>query len=263
MTKKLLEESAVRKFMKIAGLQPLTESFIKDNLEENERGATFGRADEDARLENLQEKDKLKEVEGLKEDSTKVQEESKDAQLEEKKDLVGKPKKVAGSHADQKLKPAKASTKNMVKENDEVDLVPADAPPVDDLPHAEPDGDEVVGAAGGLDVSSLVRAIAAAIEAETGVRVDVEGAEAGAEELSGDETALDNDAATPTEDVAGGGEEVKEPPLDEEVAAMAGYKGEDQSVKHLANLSESVKKQIVEEVAKRVVEKLSVKKVKK
>ena len=35
MAKKLLEEATVRRFMKIAGLQPLSESFV-DTLEEEE-----------------------------------------------------------------------------------------------------------------------------------------------------------------------------------------------------------------------------------
>ena len=36
MSKKLLEEQAVRKFMKIAGLQPLTNSFLKESEEQKD-----------------------------------------------------------------------------------------------------------------------------------------------------------------------------------------------------------------------------------
>lgn len=63
MSKKLLEEQAVRKFMKIAGLQPLTNSFLKEN--------------EEADLEEAKKKDEKKEDldEAKKEEGKEVKKE--------------------------------------------------------------------------------------------------------------------------------------------------------------------------------------------
>lgn len=112
MKKRILNEQATRKFMKLAGLQPLSENFFSSTLDEQE--------------------DELE------------------------------------------------------------DEVPAEEP-LDELPPEDPEElppeDPVdVGPEGGdVDVHSLVDAIAAAIEQETGVTVDVEGEEGAEEPLPGDE----------------------------------------------------------------------------
>jgi hypothetical protein len=125
--KRILNEQATRKFMKLAGLQPLSENFFSSTLDEQE--------------------DELED--------------------------------------------------ELPAEEPMGELPPEDLPP-EELPPEEPMD---VGPEGGdLDVHSLVDAIAAAIEQETGVTVDVEGDEAAGEE-----------APLPDEE-----EPAMEPPLDDE-----------------------------------------------
>ena len=101
MKKRMLNEQTTRKFMKLAGLQPLSENFFSNTLDEQE----------------------------------------------------------------DELPP----------EEDEEPLPGEAEAPVDELPPEEPM--DVGPAQGDVDVHSLVDAIASAIEAETGVTVDVEGGE--------------------------------------------------------------------------------------
>ncbi len=218
--------------MKIAGTGQLTKTFLKE--EASGRGATFNPHGDDDRFENLDETadkdaDDVKE-EGLTEEA-ELEQEGQELE-QEAKSLVGKkPTKMKGAGGDQKLKPAKTSSKNSVKEGlDDLDAAGAeggDAPPVEMEPEAgmEPDGDEG-GAGGPVDVSSLVRAIAAAISAERSVQVDVEGAggEEG-EELppEGEEPGLEGgegEAALDDKSV---------PDMME--AGMVGYKTEDMAAK--------------------------------
>lgn len=96
------------------------------------------------------------------------------------------------------------------------DLPPAPDAGLEEPPHAEPDGDEGMGA-GGLDVGGLVRAIVDAISAQTGVDISVDGGgdEMGAPEMG--EPALDEpapDMGAPEMD--GPGPDVEEPDLDDE-----------------------------------------------
>lgn len=66
MAKKLLEEATVRRFMKIAGLQPLSEGFV-DKLEENEELEENTELEEGADLEEKEEKDKKAKKEKMEE----------------------------------------------------------------------------------------------------------------------------------------------------------------------------------------------------
>lgn len=78
MAKKLLEEATVRRFMKIAGLQPLSEGFV-DTLEEKK--------DEEEKLEEEETVEEAKEEKGKDKEKLKEEddaaEESKDGKMEE------------------------------------------------------------------------------------------------------------------------------------------------------------------------------------
>lgn len=79
MAKKLLEEATVRRFMKIAGLQPLSEGFV-DNLEESEELEEGEELEESAELEEgeeLEENTELEEGADLEEKKHKKDEKDK------------------------------------------------------------------------------------------------------------------------------------------------------------------------------------------
>jgi hypothetical protein len=175
MSKKLLEEQAVRKFMKIAGLQPLTNSFLKESeeqkdLEEAKKDVkeVYGKKkveeSSDSEGERLEE-----EVEDLEEGKEELEEgggqmpfDAQDRRADERapegvneaKALVGKVKTKGGA----KMSPASKSSKNgssgkgLVKEEDmpEEGSEDVEAPEMD----AAPEGDM---GAGGLDVEGLVK----------------------------------------------------------------------------------------------------------
>jgi len=190
MSKKLLEESVIQRFMKIAGTSPLAKKFLKEN--DSTRGATFDPTGTDDRFDNLKESDDEVKEEGKHIDGSdkglmkeeELEQEGKDLEQEgkeleqEAKSLVGKkPTKVQGGK-DQKLTAAKTSTKNSVKEG--IGELPPDdemgmEPEMGSEPQMEP---ELEGppSSGGSDVAGLVKAIADAISQHTGVQVDVEGA---------------------------------------------------------------------------------------
>lgn len=97
--KKLLEESTIRSFMKLANLQPLTNKFLKESEHEEEKGEK----------EDEEEKEEEKEEE-LKEE---MSEEEGDVKEEAKTLTPQKPGKMdAAKHAapDAKMKPLKAGT---------------------------------------------------------------------------------------------------------------------------------------------------------
>lgn len=102
---KLLEEQAIRKFMKIAGTSGLSDTFVKTqkkNLKEENRGErTMDPHEEDPRHENLKEEEDVKEGEELEEELAEegeVQEESKEdsGQSGKKRIASGTPLKGAG-----------------------------------------------------------------------------------------------------------------------------------------------------------------------
>jgi hypothetical protein len=109
MAKKLLEEATVRRFMKIAGLQPLSEGFV-DTLEEKKE-------------------EELKEEEDLKEEETV--EEAQEADKADKADEAGEDK------------PMEENLDEMYKEEDPTpaDDAPADEMPMDDEPEQEDDAE--------------------------------------------------------------------------------------------------------------------------
>lgn len=192
MKKRLLNEHATRKFMKLAGLQPLSENFLTATLEEEEL--------------------------------------SEEAHLED----------------------------------EEGDLEPADEAPLDELPPEEP---MEVGDEGGVDVHSLVDAIAAAIQQETGVSVDVEGDHAGEEpeldlgepeldEPLDDEESLGDDA--PADDLELGEMAHNEGEMEEDLYEMAHNEGEEEDLAEMAHNEgeEDIDEGYLNEVTRRVAEKL-------
>jgi hypothetical protein len=164
MSKKLLEEQAVRKFMKIAGLQPLTNSFLKESEDQKESEEAKKKESEEAKKKEMEEGYGKKE-EAAKKDGEKLEEEVEDLEearsgfvsdredderatervVGEAKELSSKkPSKMKGAPASQKMKPLKEE--EMPEEGSE----DVEAPEMD----AAPKGDM---GAGGLDVEGLVK----------------------------------------------------------------------------------------------------------
>lgn len=217
MSKKLLEEQAVRKFMKIAGLQPLTNSFLKESEEADLEEA---KAKDKKQMEEGYGKDKKKMEESETSEGEKLEEEVEDLEeakeeleegggqmpfdeasrrmderapedrVNEAKALVGKVKTKGGA----KMSPAKKSTKNgtsgkgLVKEEDmpEEGADDVEAPEMDAAPEGGAD-------AGGLDVEGLVKELIRVITdkvpgAADVISVEEEGGETEVE-MGGDEAA--------------------------------------------------------------------------
>lgn len=100
--KKLLEESTIRSFMKLANLQPLTNKFLKESEHEEEKGE---KEDEEEKEEEKEKEEELKEEMSEKEEG--------DVKEEAKTLTPQKPGKMdAAKHAapDAKMKPLKAGT---------------------------------------------------------------------------------------------------------------------------------------------------------
>lgn len=141
-SKKLLSEGHIKRMMQIAGIQNLAPKFLKENFQEEE----------------LNEEEKL-ETEG--------------------KSLSQTPIKKGGNKtmAQESFQQQENENLQEVMPDDEPggEVPPApSAPPPAPTGHAEPDGDEPMG--GEPMVQDLVKAIADAITAQTGVAVDVQGA---------------------------------------------------------------------------------------
>jgi hypothetical protein len=216
MSKKLLEEQAVRKFMKIAGLQPLTNSFLKEN-ETVEEGYGKKKMEEESHKdekevkEEAAEKDgkKLEEVEELEEAKEELEEgggqmpfdeasrrpdeRAPEDRVNEAKALVAKASKMKGAPASQKMKPAKKAG-GLVKEEEmpEEDMADVEAPEGD--MEAAPEAP----AAGGLDVEGLVKELIRVITekvpgAADVISVEEEGGETEVE-MGGDEAAPGHEA---------------------------------------------------------------------
>ena len=174
MKKRLLNEHTTRKFMKLAGLQPLSENFFTTTLEEEED------------------------------------------ELPDEDFLGGEP-------------------------GDEL----ADEAPLDDLPPEEP---MEVGDEGGVDVHALVDAIAAAIQQETGVSVDVEGGAGGEEpELDLGDTELEE----PIDDGDPLGDEAV---ADEEDPMLEASDGTEEVEEEEEELDESFLNEVTHRVAKKILE---------
>lgn len=156
MSKKLLEESTVRSFMKLANLHPLSEEFVKDLYEGDE--------------EVVEEEEKVTEEEEV---------------VEEGEGL----KKVASSHSDHKMKPLK-------EEDDEEEEMPPEEPMGDEMPPEEPGMEEPMGGGGNEELlKNIVNAIANVLGVEVSIDGEGEGeelemepeGEPGMEEPMGDE----------------------------------------------------------------------------
>lgn len=140
--KKLLNEATARRWMKLAKIDNLSERFIKENYEE----------------------------EGVKKEEETVQRVPEGAKLSQTPVKQGGNKTMAQETIQREEENLQEV---MPEESPEEAPVGGDMPP----PAAEPDGDE--GGAGGVGepmIADLVKAIADAITAQTGVSVDVEGA---------------------------------------------------------------------------------------
>lgn len=229
MSKKLLEEQAVRKFMKIAGLQPLTNSFLKesttskDELEESVEDLDESKDElEEAYGDKKPKKPKMEESEELDESKDELEEgggqipfdeSSRRADERAPDDRVNEAKKMTASvkgkgakqpsHSLSKL-PVRhngSSGKSLVNE-EESSLPEADVPADDiDMEDSAPPGD--------LDVEALVKDLVDVITARVpGARdmISVESDEGETEVEMGDEG---------EESMEGG--EKEEAPLDEEV----------------------------------------------
>lgn len=151
--KKLLNEAQTLRWMKLANISNLSEKFIKENYEEEE-----GAKKEEETLQRTSEVHKLSQT----------------------------PVKQGGNKT--------MAQESVQQEENLQEVMPEESPeeaPVGGPPEAgpaEPDGDE--GGAGGVGepmIADLVKAIADAITAQTGVAVDVEGAGPPAGEPEGGE----------------------------------------------------------------------------
>ena len=174
MKKRLLNEHTTRKFMKLAGLQPLSENFFTATLEEEED------------------------------------------ELPDEDFLGGEP-------------------------GDEL----ADEAPLDDLPPEEP---MEVGDEGGVDVHALVDAIAAAIQQETGVSVDVEG------EAGGEEPELDLGDTELEEPIDDGDPLGDEAVADEEDPMLEASDGTEDVEEEEEDLDEGFLNEVTHRVAKKILE---------
>ena len=275
MSKKtsLLEESTIRHFGKLAGLaKPITDKFLKEN--ESTRGATFDPTGTDERFDNLKEgddvteegkdleqegKDLEQEGKDLEQEGLDLEQEGKELEQEAKSLTAKKPTKIKGGQGEQKLKPAKTSSKNSVKEGlDDLEVDDGSGmPPQDDGMGMEPEMEEPA-LGGGGDVAGLVKAIADAISAHTGVQVDVEGA--GVE--SGEEEGLPPPEGEEPSGLEGGDDSgpslEDDEPLEE--TGIVSYKTEDPMAKRqMGQVAESKKRKdaLVAEITKKVLSRLS------
>lgn len=183
MSKKLLEEQAVRKFMKIAGLQPLTNSFLREN---------------DGKVKVEESKEELDEVEDL--------EEAKE-ELEEAKVLSAvKPAKTKGAPASHTMKPLKTGSKSLQEEEMPDGMDDAEVA-VDDME----DDMEAPAAEGGLDVEALVKDLIGVITARIPGASDVVSVESEGDEteieMGGDEEEPGHEAGEGEEEMEGGDED--------------------------------------------------------
>jgi hypothetical protein len=139
MSKKLLEESTIRSFMKLANLQPLSEKFISENYgmkKEEEHDEEEDEEDEDDKKkvdesappdteETAHSRGRLEEEEELEEGEEPLEEvaqeegeaveegkesEGRPASPKQKVAGVAKPSKVKGAHADHKMKAMSTGT---------------------------------------------------------------------------------------------------------------------------------------------------------
>ena len=218
MTKKktLLEEGAVRSFMKLANLKPLASDFV-DKLYEKKQGYddrlddTLGAKDGAEKDKEQSLADRRKESEGEEKAHGKGAD-SSDKEMSEDKDYTAKKEKPGedkrkgaekrGAEGTLAKTPGHGKV-DYVNEEEESALQEDDKEDDDwggnkgdesetDPGHLDYEGDEG-GEHGDLDVGALVRAIADAVETHTGVSVEVAGEEAEEEADLADEEEVELD----------------------------------------------------------------------
>lgn len=182
MTKKktLLKEGTVRQFMKLANLQPLASGFV-DKLYEGDDGESKG---DKGKGKHKDEKD-YTDGGDRKGDESETHAGEDDEKEEKNENLTLEEQPVdAFTRGD---KPDLEEQED-IEAGEELEMGAEEGPEGEEEEFEVEDEVEVEG--GDVDVNALVRAIAAAIEAETGVSVDVaeEGGEGEEEvELGGEE----------------------------------------------------------------------------
>jgi hypothetical protein len=200
MSKKLLEEQAVRKFMKIAGLQPLTNSFLREN---------------DGKVKVEESKEELDEVEDLEEGGGQMPFDAQDRRADDRAPMEeGKgapsPAKMKGAPASMKMKPASASSKNSAKALKEEEM-PDGMDDVEMSPEDMEDDMEAPAADGGLDIEALVKDLIGVITARIPGASDVVSVESEGDEteveMDGDESEPELEAGEGEEEMEGGDED--------------------------------------------------------
>lgn len=184
----LLNETMVRRWGTLANIPALTSSFLKERKEEDDEEEEEEGKKREEESKHREEEGKKMEDEGRRPSNTPVkqggnktlaekreeEEEGKHREEESKhREEEGKKHEEEGKHREEE------SIMKMVKENPMDDEgAPPEAPVGEPPPdHKEPDGDE--GGMGEPMVQDLVKAIADAISAQTGVQVAVAGGEGG------------------------------------------------------------------------------------
>ena len=144
MAKKLLEEATVRRFMKIAGLQPLSEGFV-DKLEENEELEESTELEEGADLEEKEDKKDKKELEeGAELEEGEELEEGADLEEKEEKDKKAKKEKMEENleemykEEEPGMEDAEAASEPEMDGEEEVEM---EAPPEEMGDEDKPDSD--------------------------------------------------------------------------------------------------------------------------
>mgnify|MGYP003147316473 CR=1 FL=1 len=194
MSKKLLNESTIRKFMKLANIEPLADGFINEaDAGLASQGAVSGKAALGSSTHPDHRNKKAKDAALASQGPGLVKEE----ELDEDEEVVEE-----AAYYEEEHEEGMHVAEDMHAEEEHDDFAPADEEPAE-LPGDEGPADAGVGEG---EIEGLVAAIADAIESHTGVAVDVAGDE-GAE-------AADVDLAPPEGEE--GGEELPAPEGDEE-----------------------------------------------
>lgn len=263
--KKLLEEKAIRQFMKIAGTGALSDKFVKNSLKE-EKDLEKADLDKNGSVSPYEKKrgTAIEKSMSLKEES----EEDSEEELEEG-GLAGKKRIASGTPLKGVGKPGKLQLEVEVPEDDQLDEfghtamdyeeeVDLSETADDPAMGAEPDlGEEPpMGGTTEVDVSGLVKAIAAAIQGATGVSIEVEGQE----EEEGDLDTEPLDDESPMTDDSGLAPEDEEDPLAEDAVAKLPSDRMQEGKKKVAVIKatkKTPKQEIVEAVTRNVIARLA------
>ena len=194
MSKKLLNESTIRKFMKLANIEPLADGFINEaDAGLASQGAVSGKAALGSSTHPDHRNKKAKDAALASQGPGLVKEE----ELDEDEEVVEE-----AAYYEEEHEEGMHVAEDMHAEEEHDDFAPADEEPAE-LPGDEGPADAGVGEG---EIEGLVAAIADAIESHTGVAVDV----------AGDEGAEVADAELAPPEGEEGGEELPAPEGDEE-----------------------------------------------